>query len=144
MKIIGFNSVQESVYIEDEIKHMQVIDHPHIVKYYGRFKHSIDQQCLLIDFCEVWKKKFWGKVSLAGPIFGWAIIGPAKVKKKLAGPSFLGGPINDPAIIPGQQNWPNQYWVSSQTLAQPKSGKNWPSQILAADLVLGFSPTLEK
>ncbi len=49
--------------------------------------------------------------------------------------------------------WPSQNWASSQTLAQPKSGKIWISQkwashnvrkILAAGPVLGFSPTLFK
>ena len=52
---------------------------------------------------------------MAGPIFGMTNNGPAKAKKNVA------GPINGPAIIPVQQNWPSQNWVSSQTLAQPKS-----------------------
>jgi hypothetical protein len=42
----------------------------------------------------------------------------------------MAGPIDDQAISP------------AKNLAQPKFGKNRPSQILAAGPVLGFSPTL--
>ena len=96
------------------------------------------------------KKNWLGQLWL-GQIFGWAIIGPAKVKKNLAGPImagpnfWLGQSMTQPLAQPkwpshntcpaklaqpkyGPATWPSQNWASSQTLAQPKSGKNWPSQ----------------
>ena len=53
-----FYDVEKKITIENEIKLMQMIDHPHIVKYFGHFIHSIEIQCILIEFCEVFKILF--------------------------------------------------------------------------------------
>jgi serine/threonine protein kinase len=53
--MIEFYDVEKKISIETEIKLMQMIDHPHIVKYFGHFIHSIEIQCILIEFCEVCK-----------------------------------------------------------------------------------------
>ena len=72
--------------------------------------------------------------------FGWANNGPAKnlaqpylAQPYLAQPIFLkfwlGHSLAGPKLAAaGPATWPSQNWASSQTLAQPKSGKNWPSQ----------------
>ena len=44
----------ERTNIDNEIKLMQMFDHPHIVKYYGEFMHSIDICCIVIELCEVY------------------------------------------------------------------------------------------
>jgi serine/threonine protein kinase len=53
--MIEFYDVEKKMSIENEIKLMQMIDHPHIVKYFGQFMHSIEIQCILMEFCEVCK-----------------------------------------------------------------------------------------
>ena len=53
--MIEFYDVEKKMSIENEINLMQMIDHPHIVKYFGHFMHSIEIQFILIEFCEVCK-----------------------------------------------------------------------------------------
>ena len=53
LKTQYFFNAQDRAVILNEIKLMQMIDHPHIVKYYGDFLHSNDIQCILIELCEV-------------------------------------------------------------------------------------------
>ena len=76
-----------------------------------------------------------GQVLWLGHRLAQPKIWPSQKVEKI-GPAIIG-----PAKIGTVKFWPSHKW-SSQILAQPKVRKNWPSQILAAGLVLGFSPTL--
>ena len=58
----------------------------------------------------VWEKYVW-----VGQLLPFLALW--KILKKFAVP-IMAGPINGPAIIPVQQNWP------SQNLAQPKLGQH--------------------
>ena len=39
--------------IKNEINLMRMLNHPHIVKYYGEFVYSDNFQCILMELCEV-------------------------------------------------------------------------------------------
>ncbi len=41
--------------IDNEVELLQKIDHPHIVKYFGTFMHTSEMQCILVEYCEVYK-----------------------------------------------------------------------------------------
>ena len=43
---------------DNEITLMKMIDHSHIIKYYGDFRHSNEIRCILIEFCEAIFLKF--------------------------------------------------------------------------------------
>ena len=55
LKAIQYFGAQEKMAIENEIKLLQKINHPYIVKYFGTFMHTSDIQCILLEFCEVYK-----------------------------------------------------------------------------------------
>ena len=47
--------------INNEIDHIKMFDHPHIIKYFGEFtmdtmKHM---RCIILEFCEVNEIKYW-------------------------------------------------------------------------------------
>ena len=46
---------KEKIIIDNEIKLLQKIDHPHVFKYFGTFMHTSEIQCILIEFCEVFE-----------------------------------------------------------------------------------------
>ena len=39
--------------IENELNIMQMLDHPHLVKFFGEFLHPRNIKCLVIELCEV-------------------------------------------------------------------------------------------
>ncbi len=59
IKVIEFYDVLQKLSIENEIKLMETIDHPYIVKYFGRFMYSIEIQCILMEYCEVFKRIYF-------------------------------------------------------------------------------------
>ena len=44
--------------IDNEIKLLKKINHPHIVKYFGTFMQTSDIQSILLEYCEVFKFRF--------------------------------------------------------------------------------------
>ena len=55
--------------IDNEVELLKKINHQHVVKYFGTFMHPRDMQCILLEFCEVFKiyfyfyQEFFNKVS---------------------------------------------------------------------------------
>ena len=41
--------------IKNEVNLLRMIDHPHVVKFNGEFKHSNSIYCILLEYCEVSK-----------------------------------------------------------------------------------------
>ncbi len=41
--------------IDNEVELLQKINHPHVVKYFGTFMHTREMQCIILEYCEVYK-----------------------------------------------------------------------------------------
>jgi serine/threonine protein kinase len=55
LKVIQYFGAKEKMAVDNEVELLQKIDHPNIVKYFGTFMHTSEMQCILVEYCEVYK-----------------------------------------------------------------------------------------